>query len=783
MPERIRHRGVLIGMGAVTTAVAADQVLVAPAYAATNPLPLAPLRIPKLDKGVEQQSNEKIQWLQDAKLGMFIHWGVYSGPAQGEWYMENAAVPPEQYRTFFTDTTSQQFTASAYNPADWAQLAKDMGAKYTVLTARHHEGFALWPTTHPNAWHAGQAPMQRDLIAGYVTAVRNAGLRVGLYFSPLSWRYPGYYDVYGTNCLPNEWGDVTDPAHKENARIMKNEVYQQVRELVTRYGAIDDLWWDGGWLGQQGSDADAAFFWEPGKFRDAANEWPVDAAYSETDTATGRPLGLTGLLRKNQPDAVSTLRSGWIGDFTSEEGGSVPTGEIRTGSLAEKCFTICGSWGYNAGASVMSFGTAMDILVNSWVRNMTCLLNVGPDRSGTVPTAQAALVRRIGGFMTTCGQAIYGTRGGPWQPVDGRYGFTYKDDTVYVHLLPGHSGTSFTTPSIGDARVTRVFDVAAGIDLPFTAGADGRVTITGINRTRIPEDSIVGVELDRSVQPADIAIGKTATASSEETGKGNTAAKAVDGSTATRWCANNGDTGNWLKVDLGSAKSLTGARIAWELDATNYRYLIDGSTDNVNWSSLADRTATASTAQVQVVMFSAQARYVRVTVTGLPSGAWAAIRTFEIYDRPFAADLGTFKIINRCSGKVLDVSDASSADGAAIIQWPWTGDTNQQWKLVSDTGGAYRLVNVRSGNLLGSPGGSAEGARLDQCADTNTDNQWWKLVPAATSGYHRLVNVRNAWCADVEGGSTADGARVIQWPDNGGTNQEWQIVDVLAVGR
>ncbi|MFC9701341.1 alpha-L-fucosidase [Streptomyces sp. NPDC056943] len=536
-----------------------------------------------------------------------------------------------------TEATGEQFTASAYDPADWAQLAKDMGAKYTVLTARHHDGFALWPSTHPNAWHAGQAPLQRDFIGRYVTSVRAAGLKVGLYYSPMSWRHPGYFDVRGTNCLPNTWGYVTDPAHKEDARIMKNEVYQQIKELVTQYGTIDDLWWDGGWLGQTGTDADAAFFWEPGKFRDPSNEWPVDPAHSETDAATGRPLGLTGLVRKHQPDIVTTLRSGWIGDYTSEEGGAVPSGAIRTGKLAEKCFTIGGAWGHTAGAAVMGFGDIMNILVNAWVRNMTCLLNVGPDRTGVIPADQAAAVRRVGSFLSTCGQAVYGARGGPWEPVDGQYGFTSKDDTFYVHLLPGYGGTGFTTPPIGDAQVTRVFDVATGSGLPYTVGADGRVTITGITRTRIPEDSVVGVTLDRSVQPADIAAGKTATAGSEETSQGNTAAKAVDGSTATRWCANGGDTGEWLTVDLGSERSLTGTRIAWESAGANYRYRIEGSTDDTHWSTLADLTTTTGTSQVQVSVFRARARYVRVTVTGLPGGVWASIRSLEVYDRPFGA--------------------------------------------------------------------------------------------------------------------------------------------------
>ncbi|MGW6908249.1 alpha-L-fucosidase [Streptomyces sp. NPDC054940] len=778
MPEPISRRRVLTGMAAVTVAAAVSPTLATPAHAAASPqpLPLLPLRVPQPDLGIEQQSDEKIKWLQDAKLGMFIHWGVYSGPARGEWYMENAAVTPENYRKYVTDAGGEQFTAAAYNPADWAQLAKDMGARYTVLTARHHDGFALWPSTHPNAWHSGQAPLQRDFIGQYVTAVRDARLRVGLYYSPLSWRYPGYYDVRGTNCLPNKWGYVTDPAHKENARIMKNEVYQQVKELVTQYGKIDDLWWDGGWLGQQGTDADAAFFWEPGKFRDPANEWPVDSAYGETDSATGRPLGLTGLVRKHQPDIVTTLRAGWIGDFTSEEGGSVPTGPMRTGRLAEKCFTIGGAWGHTAGAPVMSFGGIMNVLVNAWVRNMTVLLNVGPDRTGVVPADQAAAVRKVGSFLSTCGQAVYGTRGGPWEPVDGQYGFTQKDNTFYVHLLPGYNGTSFTTPSTGDAKVTRVFEVATGTDLSYTVDSDGKVTITGINRTRIPEDSVVGVTLDRSVQPADIAVGKTATAGSEETSKGNTAAKAVDGSTTTRWCASNGDTGQWLKVDLGSARSLTGTRIAWESPATNYRYRIEGSTDNANWTTLADLTATTGTSQVQVSLFRAQARYVRVTVTGLPSGVWASIRSLEVYDRPFSADVGTVRLVNRKSGKVLDVSDASTADGSAVIQWPWGGGTNQQWKLLPNTDGSYRLSNVRSGRVLQSPGGSAQGDGLNQWSDDGGDNQSWKLVPSQTSGSYQLVNVRNGWCADVKDAATADGTAVIQWPATGGSNQDWQIL-------
>ncbi|MFI6931050.1 alpha-L-fucosidase [Streptomyces sp. NPDC050287] len=776
MSEPINRRRVLAGIAAMTVAAAITPTLATPAYAAANqPLPLPPLRIPKTDQGVEQQPDDKVQWLQEAKLGMFIHWGVYSGPAKGEWYMHNAPVTPENYKKYVTDATSEQFTADAYDPAAWAQLAKDFGARYTVLTTRHHDGFALWPLNHPGSWNSGQTPLSHDFVSDYVTAVRAAGLKVGLYYSPINWRYPGYYDVYGTNCATNPWGYTTDSAHKENARIMKTEVYESIKELVTQYGTIDDLWWDGGWLAEQGGDADAAFFWEPGQYRDTANAWPVDSTYGETDSS-GKPLGLMGMVRKHQPDIVATSRSGWAGDYASEEGGSVPTGAIRTGKVTEKAFTVCGTWGYNSTATVMSYSTAMNILVNSWVRDMTCIVNVGPDRHGTVPSAQASLLRQIGTFMTACGASVYGTRGGPWQPVDGSHGYTYKGNTFYIHLLPGYSGTSFTTPAIGDASVTRVYDVAAGTDLSYTTASDGTVTITGINRTRYAQDSVVAVTLDRSVAPGDIAVGMTATASSQETSKGNTAAKAVDGSTATRWCANNGNTGHWLKVDLGSARSLTGTRIVWELDGKNYQYKIEGSADNSTWTTLADLTATAGTSQVQVALFSARARYVRVTVTGLPSGAWASIRNLEVYNRPFTADLGTFKVVNRKSGKVLDVSGASTADGGAIIQWPWTGGTNQQWKLLPNTDGSYRLSNVKSGKMLDSPGGSTQGTTLDQWTDTSSDNQWWKLAPSSTGGYYTLVNVHNGWYADVKDASTADGAKVIQWTATGATNQDWQIV-------
>ncbi|MCX5062467.1 RICIN domain-containing protein [Streptomyces sp. NBC_01597] len=135
---------------------------------------------------------------------------------------------------------------------------------------------------------------------------------------------------------------------------------------------------------------------------------------------------------------------------------------------------------------------------------------------------------------------------------------------------------------------------------------------------------------------------------------------------------------------------------------------------------------------------------------------------------------GWFRLVNRRSGKALDVSGASTADGGKIIQYTSSGAINQQWRFLPNADGSFRLAARHSGKVLDSPGGSAQGTQLVQWQDTGGDDQRWKLVDAG-GAYHRLVNVGNGWCVDVADGSTADNARVVQWPAGTGTNQQWQL--------
>ncbi|WP_405859970.1 RICIN domain-containing protein [Streptomyces sp. NBC_00090] len=140
---------------------------------------------------------------------------------------------------------------------------------------------------------------------------------------------------------------------------------------------------------------------------------------------------------------------------------------------------------------------------------------------------------------------------------------------------------------------------------------------------------------------------------------------------------------------------------------------------------------------------------------------------------------GTFRVVNRASGKVLDVANQSTGDGASVIQWPWSGGTNQQWRLLPDYDGTFRLSNVHSGKVLDNPGTSMNsGHALDQWTDTDSPNQWWKLVPSGASGHYHLVNGASGLRVDVENASTSDGAKIVQMPASSSASQEWAIVSL-----
>jgi alpha-L-fucosidase len=335
-------------------------------------------------------SSEKMQWWEDQKFGMFIHWGLYAIPATGEWTMFNQKIPADEYARLADQFNPRHFSADA-----WVKAAKNAGMKYMVLTARHHEGFALWNSLssykHFNSW---ETAAHRDFVKEYTAACRKGGLHVGIYYSPLDWRFPGYFDPKG---LP------------ENAALLKKQTYGQVEELMKNYGKIEILWYDGGWLAHTGSDADAAWFWEP--------------------------LKLNAMVRSYNPDIVINPRSGMAGDFQTNEGDAPVKGPILPFPW-EKCLNLNRtSWGYNKFQNLMPLKLIIDYLVNTVDRGGNMLLNVGPDPDGVIPTAHVERLREVGQWLAKNGEGIYGTRPGPFEPVDDYYGSTHKGNTIYIHLF------------------------------------------------------------------------------------------------------------------------------------------------------------------------------------------------------------------------------------------------------------------------------------------------------------------------------------------------------------
>jgi len=452
--------------------------------------------------GVETLPPSAMEWYLDAKFGMFIHWGVYSAIEKGnEWVMHNKAITPEDYRAR-AENPETGFTAAKFDPAAWTELAKKAGMKYMVMTTRHHDGYALFDSKHPNSWNSVQQ-LGRDLVKEYTDAVRKAGLHVGLYYSPMSWRYPGYFNVTGDNCKPNPWKYKAETWHKENARLMKEEVYEQLGVLLANYGPIEYMFWDGGWLGQSVDHELEARFWDAGKYQDPKGNWLVGDKFVEKEESTGKALGVMGLVRKHQPQMIVNERFGWVGDVHGEEGSAATSGDIRTKRTIEKCMSVQkGGWGYVPNAPVVSFEEVAVFLSDCVVRNMNLLLNVAPDREGVIPKNQQDVLLQTGEWLKKVGPAIYTTRGGPWQPRHGEFGFTYKDNKIYCHVYKDYRDKSkgtFTTQSLGSKKVSKVLDLQSGKELPWKMNDDHTMTIEQVDYSKKPFVTILEITLTDDV--------------------------------------------------------------------------------------------------------------------------------------------------------------------------------------------------------------------------------------------------------------------------------------------
>lgn len=325
------------------------------------------------------------RWFHDARYGMFIHWGAYSSAGRGEWIVNRERIPQEEYTRLYVDT----FRAENYDPSRWAELAREAGMGYAVLTTRHHDGFSLWPT-RVNDFHAGRLGPKRDLVGPFVEAFRKAGLRVGLYYSPASWYHPDYPGAYF-----RDWPETHDWASEEARQRFVAFYRAQLVELMTSYGPIDYLWYDGCIPGNLDGQA--------------VNE---------------------ELLRL-QPNLLINERNGPPFHIEVSEQVIKPA---EAGIPWEACMTLNDNWGFHAGDTNWKKPRhVVQMLTETAAKAGNLLLNIGPRADGTIPEPSVEILRQVGQWLQGHGEAIRNTSRSPFTWNNwGRV--TTKGSRVYLHI-------------------------------------------------------------------------------------------------------------------------------------------------------------------------------------------------------------------------------------------------------------------------------------------------------------------------------------------------------------
>jgi alpha-L-fucosidase len=319
---------------------------------------------------------DRMAWFDDARFGMFIHWGVYAVPAGewqgkpvpgiGEWIMKNGKIPVADYRTF-----AKEFTAANYDPAAWAKLAKEAGMKYIVITSKHHDGFALYDSKVTD-WDVTASGANSDLLAPLTEAARKQGLKFGLYYSQAQdWNHPGGAKAGG--------GGDWDPAQAGSFdEYLAKIALPQAKEIVERYQP-DILWWD-----------------------------------TPTDMTPERVKPFADFMAQH-PFIINNNRlgQGFAGDTKTPEQHIPPRG--YPGERFEVCMTMNDTWGFKKDDhNWKSVRQILRNLSDISSKGGNFLLNIGPTADGQIPPESVERLQAVGRWMKVNGEAIHGTQAGPF---------------------------------------------------------------------------------------------------------------------------------------------------------------------------------------------------------------------------------------------------------------------------------------------------------------------------------------------------------------------------------
>jgi len=341
------------------------------------------------------------KWFRDAKFGMFIHWGVYSVRGDGEWVMNNQKIPVAEY-----EKLPAQFNPTEFDAAEWVALAKAAGARYITITSKHHDGFAMFATQQSDWNIIDRTSYKKDPLKMLADECHKQGIKLFFYYSQLDWHHPDYYPLGRTGHTAGrppggDWYKYLD------------YMDAQLTELLTNYGPIGGIWFDGWWDKPQA-------------------DWRLEKTYALIHRL--QPTALIGSNHHQKPfpgEDFQMFEKDLPGQSTQEF-----NKEAEIGSLPlETCDTINNSWGYNKNdQNFKSPAQLVHYLVRAAGYDSNFLLNVGPMPNGKIQPEFVERLKAIGAWLDKNGESIYGTRGGPVTPRP--WGVTtQKGDTIYVHIL------------------------------------------------------------------------------------------------------------------------------------------------------------------------------------------------------------------------------------------------------------------------------------------------------------------------------------------------------------
>ena len=354
---------------------------------------------------------EARQQFQDAKFGLFIHWGVFSILGDAEWVMNNQNIKVKDYTRLM-----HFFNPTEFNAHDWVSMAKNAGMKYITLITRHHDGFSMWDTKYSD-FNIMNTPYHKDVVKMIVDECHKQNMKIFLYYSLLDWRRDDY--SYWTGRTGQGTGRTVHGDWNDYIKFMEN----QLTELLTKYGKIDGIWFDGYW------DQTAP---EGAKDRTPRIDWHLPEIYALIHKI--QPACLIGNNHHLSPlpgEDFQMFERDLPGQNKSGLSFQKPSDQLPL----ETCETMNNSWGFDIkDDNYKSLNTLVHYLVNAAGRNANFLLNVGPQPNGIIQQEFQDTLKEMGKWMDKYGESIYGTRGNVMPPQN--WGVvTSKDKKIFVHIL------------------------------------------------------------------------------------------------------------------------------------------------------------------------------------------------------------------------------------------------------------------------------------------------------------------------------------------------------------